>query len=81
MIRTLAPLIPVFLAACAPAPPAPVAVLDHDGATYEISAGADGQWSVRVDGTRILCATATRESCSWAVRHHLNAQDALDDLG
>lgn len=57
-----------------------VASIDHDGASYPIRALENGQWEVIVDGSPQACRTPTMEDCAWALRHRLDAQDALDAL-
>lgn len=73
------------LAGCAApvAAPAPSPLGDVQIGTdiYPIEATADGIWRVKVDGRPVTCSKPTQEACYWSVRHHLTAQELLDDLG
>lgn len=78
-------LVSLLLAACA-APvsaPAPSPLGDVQIGTdiYPIEATDAGTWRVKVDGRPVVCAKPTQEACYWSVRHHLTAQELLDDLG
>ena len=83
MIRLVPPGALVLLAACVQTGPSvsPVGTVEYNRTTYALEALPDGTWRTKVDGAVVLCARPTKEACLWSVRHHLTAQELLDDLG
>lgn len=73
----------LILAACAPGepPPAPAGSVEVGGTTYPVVSLANGSWRAYVDGAAVTCAQPSKTACYWSVRHHLQAQELLDDLG
>lgn len=73
----------LVLSACAATAPAPVPQGEVTIGTdrWPIEALDATTWRVRVDGHPVPCAKPTAEACYWSARHHIEAQEMLDDLG
>ncbi|MCB2126988.1 MAG: hypothetical protein H6897_09110 [Rhodobacteraceae bacterium] len=73
----------LLLAACVTAGPAatPVGSVKVLTESYPVEALANGTWRARVNGAVVPCAKPDATACYWSVRHHLLAQELLDDLG
>ena len=82
MSRAFHILLALPLSACVTAPaPEPAGSVTINSQTYPLEALSDGTWRVRIDGKPVVCAHPTVEACTWSARHHLTAQELLDDLG
>lgn len=79
----LAALAAPLLAACVNAGPAakPMGSVAVFTESYPVELLADGSWRARVNGVFVRCARPDKTGCYWSVRHHLQAQELLDDLG
>mgnify|MGYP001159216131 CR=1 FL=1 len=70
-------------AACVNAGPTatPVGSVQFLTGTYPVESLPNGTWRARVNGAVVICARPNPTACYWSVRHHLLAQELLDDLG